>query len=192
MSTFDDRCRRWPEPDPCGRCSRECFCCPCPPYPPCPPCPYPPYPPCPPPPPPPPPSIQTLRGIQVNLLNGTSIADDASVPFDSIVNNKTSSVSYTLGSGNLIFLKPGNYFVTWSVAVNPADSGVVSFSLTLGGVDVSASQLYVVDRGVITGSALITVTTTPVNLQLVNRTGATVPYDIALDYLANLVILEVC
>ena len=156
----------------------------------CYPCPGPWTPPSPPLPPPPPCPTAHLLGLQAQLVTGTSVDNNSPVLFNSLINDKSDNINYSSGSGNFIFTKPGNYYVSWSVAISLTTPAVVRFGIQVGGSVVSSVSAYI-SRGQLTGSALITITDTPVTVQLINLTGSTVTYDAASPVLANIVFVEV-
>ena len=133
-----------------------------------------------------------LLGIQTQLLasGGASIADGATLIFDTITNDQANDISYNLATGVFTITAPGNYYVTWWVAVDGSDGPInLAFAVELnggGGVIGTAPTV----TGQINGSALITVVATPATITLVNATGATIVLaDTAVQ--ANLVITEV-
>lgn len=126
------------------------------------------------------------------MTTGASVANNNPVLFSTtLVNDQTDSVTYA-GAGTFVFTRPGNYYVSWSVAIQLTTGADVNFGLLLGTTVVAEASGYV-QRGVHTGSALITVagTAVPTVMQLINRSGNTIPYDDNTDILANIVIFEV-
>ena len=133
-----------------------------------------------------------LLGIQTQLLGdgGALVADGATVAFDVITNDQANDISYNLATGEFTVTAPGNYYVTWWVAVDGSE-GLTNLAFAVevdggGGVIGTAPTI----TGQINGSALITITTTPAVVTLVNVTGATIVLaDNAVQ--ANMIITEV-
>lgn len=137
-------------------------------------------------------STTALGGIQAQLTDagGGIIADNDNVVFNEVVNDQSPNITYNDVTGAFIITSPGNYYVDWWFAADGAGPATsVSFAIAVDGVPYSTSSTPIVS-GVIAGEALVTVTTTPVVITLVNVTGedAFVP-DIPVQ--ANIVILEV-
>jgi hypothetical protein len=133
-----------------------------------------------------------LRGVQVQLVdNGKqTVADGANVIFDTIVNLQSSDISYNALTGEFTITRTGNYSVVWWVATDGTGvNDAVYFSLKVdGGGDVTSSSPLV--TGQISGSALVTISTTPAILTLVNTSNDIVIFA-GLSVQANLVITEV-
>ena len=140
------------------------------------------FPPFPTPTPTPNPSVR-LRGLQAALTDsaGDPVADGAAVPFNSLISDNTLGVTFLPGSGTFTFGRAGTYLVNWwmalgeGAAVSGAESstaanGATAFSLTLNGT-VVASAFAGAGAGQISGSALVTVSSVPSAMQLINDTG---------------------
>jgi hypothetical protein len=133
-----------------------------------------------------------LLGIQTQLLasGGALVADGAQIIFDTITNDQANDINYNLATGVFTITAPGNYYVSWWVAVDGSDGPIVlTFAVELnggGGVLGSAPTV----TGQINGSALITVVATPATITLVNVTGAAIVLADS-PVQANLVITEV-
>ena len=116
-----------------------------------------------------------MRGIQVNLINSGdgTIDDNGTVIFDTVVNNQSTSVSYNSTTGEFTINQVGNYYVSWWVAVNGAASATtISFGVSLdSSAPIIASSAIVSDQ--LSGIALVSVTTAPSTLILVNLSGDT-------------------
>jgi hypothetical protein len=118
------------------------------------------------------------------------IPDGFQITFDTITNDQANDISYSLATGAFTITAPGNYYVSWWVAVDGSDGPIVlSFAVTLnGGSGVLGSAPTI--TGQIIGSALITVAAAPASLTLNNVTGAAIVLaDTPVQ--ANLVIIEV-
>jgi hypothetical protein len=110
--------------------------------------------------------------------------------FNTVTNDRTADISYNPGTGVFTITAPGNYYVSWWVAVDGSDGPInLAFAVELndaGGVIGTAPTV----TGQINGSALITVTITPASVTLINVTGASVVLaDTTVQ--ANMVIIEV-
>lgn len=130
-----------------------------------------------------------LPGLQVQLQSGTTLSDGFPVPFDTIVNHKSTVVRCAPGSGNLILTQPGNYYVSWSVNLDQVSAGKVRLGLTLDGTPVASTDVWL-GRAQVAGTALLTVSSVSAALQLANLTGRDLAYDTATTIRANLVILQ--
>ncbi len=133
-----------------------------------------------------------LLGIQTQLLGdgGALVADGATIVFDTITNDQANDISYNLATGEFTITAPGNYYVTWWVAVDGADGPTtLAFAVEVnggGGIIGTAPTV----TGQINGSALITIVATPAVVTLVNATGATIVLADA-TVQANMIITEV-
>lgn len=130
-----------------------------------------------------------LPGLQLQLTTGASLANQAPVLFDQVVNCKSACLCYVPGSGKIMVMQPGNYLIVWSVQLRQSSAGKVTFALTLDGTPAASTEAWL-ERGQLSGAALFTVDCTPATLSLVNRTGSAVSYDTALGIRANLVMLQ--
>ena len=120
-----------------------------------------------------PPSPPQLRGLQISLVgsSGETIARGASVPFDALNVNNTVGVGYTPSSGVINVGRAGTYLVNWWVAVADEQTAEeIAFALSLNGSDVQTSYSDV-GGGQIYGTAIVTVSSLPATLRLVNRSG---------------------
>lgn len=114
-----------------------------------------------------------LTGIQAQLVGagGTTIADGSNVIFDSVLNNQSGSISYSGATGTFTVTAPGNYYVDWWVGTDGAGPSTnVSFAIDVNGVNYSEASSPIVS-GQLSGEALVTVTTVPTQITLVNVTG---------------------
>lgn len=104
--------------------------------------------------------------------------------------NDSSGITYTIGSGTFTLTTPGNYLVNWQINVNQGAAGEVSFGLNVGGNIIASVPAYL-ERGQISGSAFVPVTTSGTTLSLLNNGTTAVNYDTALNVRANIVITQV-
>ena len=104
--------------------------------------------------------------------------------------NDSNGIVYTTGSGVFTFNRTGNYLITWQINIDQNGGSEVSFGLNVGGTLISSMPAFL-NRGQMSGSALITITTAGTTMSLVNNGSASVPYDTALDVRANIVITQV-
>lgn len=117
-----------------------------------------------------------LSGIQVELINGTNrlITNTAIIVFDTILNNRSSDISYNSSTGLFTLTKTGNYYVSWWVTTDGSSlSPTVTFALAVNGIPVSQGSSPIV-TGQVAGTALITITSTPSTVSLINVSGDTV------------------
>ena len=91
--------------------------------------------------------------------------------FDTVVNDQSPNISYNAGTGEFTISAAGNYKISWWVATNGAGAAtLVTFGIVLdAGAPVSGTSPLL--TGQVIGYALVTVTTTPGVLSLVNETG---------------------
>ncbi|WP_083258956.1 collagen-like protein [Cellulosilyticum sp. I15G10I2] len=137
------------------------------------------------------PAVQ-LSGIQAQLsASPLGIVDDGdNVIFDTVTNDQSANITYSLITGVFTISATGNYYVNWWVAADGAGvATTVSFGISVdGGPGILGSSPIV--AGQVTGSALVTVAAVPATIELVNNTGATVGYGNT-PVQANIVITEV-
>jgi len=120
-----------------------------------------------------PPTAPQLRGMQVSLVgsSGGTVEQGACVAFDALNSNNTLGVSYTPGSGKVNVARTGTYLVNWWVAIENAQTATsLAFALSLNGSDVQTSYSDI-GGGQIYGTAIVTVSSIPATLTLVNRSG---------------------
>ncbi len=115
-------------------------------------------------------------GIQAQLTDssGGTIADGSPVLFNAVLNNTNpAAITYVPASGTFIINKSGTYLVTWWVSVDGAEAATyVRFSAVVnGGMGIPADTPSVTDQ--LNGTALVTVTSTPAAISIVNQTGFT-------------------
>ena len=121
---------------------------------------------------------------------GFTIPDGGTVIFNSMVNDQSLNINYSLVTGQFTILAAGNYFVTWWVDTDGAEEQItVSFGLSLNGGPPNVGVSPIV-TGQLNGSALVTVGAAPATLQLVNATGDNVFIPLT-PVQANIVIVEV-
>ena len=114
-----------------------------------------------------------LTGIQAELVGagGTIYPDGGNVVFDTLVNNQSADINYNGATGAFTITAPGNYYVDWWVGTDGAGpSTSVSFAIEVNGVLYSESSSPIVS-GQLSGEALVTVTSVPVTITLVNVTS---------------------
>lgn len=120
-----------------------------------------------------------LRGLQVQLQseNVITVASGAPIMFDTIISPLSSFISYNLGM--ITITQSGVFYINWWVSTNSMSGGtdvVPTFSINTGGI-ISASSP--IQKGQMSGNALITVTASPVlpvTFSLVNSTNATITF----------------
>jgi hypothetical protein len=112
-------------------------------------------------------------GVQAQLDNagGGVLANGSDVAFNTVLNDQSADISYNPVTGSFTITKPGNYLVSWWFATNGAGSATtVSFAVEVNGVPYSTASSPIVS-GQLSGNALVTVTTAPAAITLVNVTG---------------------
>jgi hypothetical protein len=109
--------------------------------------------------------------------------------FDVLLNDQSPAISYDVLTGEFTISQVGNYFVTWWIATNGSGQDTdVHFTVSVGGVLYSMGASPIV-TGQLSGSALITVSSTPTIVTLVN-TSADIVSIATTPTQANIVILE--
>ena len=129
-----------------------------------------------------------LRGTEVALTGsaGATIADGAPVPFNVLVSNNTLGVTFIPGSGSVTFGRAGTYLVNWWVALGEeiatqngdqakGANTATAFSVKLNGSVVSSAYAGS-GAAQISGSSLVTVSSVPSVMQLVNNTGCSLTF----------------
>lgn len=134
----------------------------------------------------------TLAGIQMQLVGGrqSQIAPGANVIFDTAINDQSADISYNSLTGQFTISNPGNYFVSWWVATDGAGSSTdLWFSIQVtASVPVAGATPIV--TGQLNGSALVTVSSAPATLTLMNSTANPIVFA-ATPVQANIVILQI-
>ena len=136
-----------------------------------------------------------LSGLQVQLQgsSGGTVATNTNVLFDTTINAPSTDITYNAGTGTFFINTPGNYYISWWVNADGAETASnVTFGIRVisGGSDIILSTSPApITTLQLNGSALITVTTTPLVFNLFNSTGTTVTYGTG-TIQANLTIIE--
>jgi hypothetical protein len=130
--------------------------------------------------------------VQLQGSSGGTVATGTNVLFDTVINAPSPNITYNAGVGMFFINAPGNYYISWWVNTDGAEAETsVNFGIrVVGGPIISASSPSPMVTLQLNGSALITVTTTPLVFNLFNDSGATVTYGTS-DIQANLTIIEV-
>ena len=114
-----------------------------------------------------------LLGLQAQYQNASAavIANGALIPFNTVINNQSAALTLNAATGEITIAESGNYYVSWWISVDGSTVATfITFSLELDGVPLSSAAIPILS-GQLTGSDLISVTTTPAVLTLVNTTG---------------------
>ncbi len=113
------------------------------------------------------------EGIQVQLIGagGGIIEDNSNVRFDTIFNDQSSDIDYDSATGEFTIHAPGNYYISWSLAVDGAGPMTyINYTVTVNGNPYASASSPIVS-GELSGTALVTVKTVPTIISLVNTTG---------------------
>lgn len=133
-----------------------------------------------------------IGGIQTQLTEegNTLLPNDNAIVFNNLINDQSSDINYNSTTGEFTITKPGNYYVSWWVATDGSTSvPTVNFSVAINGVPHSMGSSPIVS-GQVSGSALITVVSSPTTVTLVNT--STDDIQIANTAVqANMVIVEI-
>ena len=112
---------------------------------------------------------------------GGTVPNGGAIPFNQLLSNTTLGGSFTPGVTGVTLNRAGTYLVNWWVAVDcdpPVEKETeieVGFSVNVNGSVVSTAYAGV-GTGQIAGSAVVTVTSAPAVLSLVNASGISVSY----------------
>ncbi|MFZ5975429.1 MAG: hypothetical protein ACOYU3_08485 [Bacillota bacterium] len=134
--------------------------------------------------------LAQLRAIQAQLVNGGGdvIADGARIVFDT-VNDQSPDITYNALTGEFTLNAEGNYLVTWWVATDGTlGAPNVTFAIRQGLLNIPSSSPLV--TGHVSGSAFLTVTSTPAVVTLENNTQDTVLFA-STPVQANIIIAKV-
>ncbi len=114
------------------------------------------------------------EAIQVELDSATSVTNTSNVIFNTVQNSVGTNISYNTTTGEFTISGEENYYVSWWIATNGASSSsTVEFELRLDGTRTATSgSLYT--QGIISGDAIVTVSTAPGTLTLINNSADTV------------------
>ena len=137
-------------------------------------------------------SPAVLGGTQaeLNSAEGDILPNGDNVVFNTVLNNQSSDIIYNPVTGEFTITAPGNYLVSWWFATDGAGPAInVSFAVDVNGVPYSIASSPIVS-GQLSGDALVTVTTTPTVVTLVNVTGEDV-FIPTTPVQANIVITQV-
>lgn len=119
-----------------------------------------------------------LEGIQAQLQGspGSIITDNATVIFDTIINDLSESISYNAQTGEFTISEAGNYYIKWWVATDGSAGPInMIFSIFIDGTSIASGNAPAV-TGQVDGEAFITVSDGPATVTLVNQTGAEVVF----------------
>lgn len=113
-----------------------------------------------------------LSGMQLQLTAEiVTVPNDGNVIFDTIVSSLSPVISYNSVSGEITITENGIYYINWWIG---ADGSTVApfilFSIVVSdGTEISSATPIQSDN--MSGNALLNITTAPVTLSLVNKTG---------------------
>jgi len=127
--------------------------------------------------------------LQVERLAAGSVGSGGAVLFDNVLYS-VGGISYNPATGVITFLGNGRYAVNWFVATqsSPSNIGVAFALVSDAGDDIVGNAP---DKtGEVVGFGIINVTTAPVELRLVNVSGADVYYGVQVPVKASLVVVE--
>jgi len=117
-----------------------------------------------------------LGGIQAQLAVAREVYldDGQAVVFDKILHNPNRDINYDAVTGRFSLRKRGTYLINWDVAVEGSYyRPFVRFSLRVKNAIIGSSTLPVT-VGQLSGTSLLTVKETPIELSLINDTDDTV------------------
>lgn len=128
--------------------------------------------------------------MQLRGSTGGTVADEANVVFDTVVNDQSLNINYAAGVFTVLPGGAGNYYVSWWLDTNGAQAvPYVLFEIELnGGAGIPAASP--ITTGQLSGSALLSVGAVPATITLVNGTGAAVTLATT-PVQANIIIIEV-
>lgn len=113
-------------------------------------------------------------GIQAQLTNDAAgtILDGDPILFNAVLNNANpAAITYDSATGIFTLHETGTYLVTWWVSVNRGLARTVTFSAVINGsTSIPATSPLI--TGQLSGTALVTVTTAPASISIVNQSGA--------------------
>lgn len=112
------------------------------------------------------------HGLHAQLTGSaaSTIPNGENVIFDSIISDLSSNVNYNATNGEFTFTESGNYYVSWWIAVDGAESSpFVEFTLFLDDIPVSIGASPIVSTQLV-GQALFTASENQV-LTLTNTIG---------------------
>ena len=133
-----------------------------------------------------------LKGLQLQLVGGkgSTIAVNDTVIFDSAINDQTTDISYQPLTGVFTIYTTGNYFVSWWVASEGADANnLIQFSIITNALGNAAGATPLV-TGQVSGTAFISVLSTPTALVLRNTSMNNITLS-ETSAQANIVILQI-
>lgn len=127
--------------------------------------------------------------LQVQLETPTTVAFNANVLFDTIVNS-SGGINYNPTTGVVTFTQPGRFVIHWWIATQSSmSSNGAAFALSSsqgdfleGSSPIRTSEVY--------GFGIIEVDTAPVTMTLVNITNSTVVYSSIVPLKGSMIIVE--
>ena len=126
--------------------------------------------------------------------SGGTVNNNINVLFDTVINAPTSAITYNAGTGTFFITQPGNYYISWWVNTDGAEtSPFVNFGLRIltgGSGTILASSPTPVTTLQLNGNALITAVSAPMAFSLFNNTGTAVTYGTS-PIQADLTIIQV-
>jgi hypothetical protein len=117
-----------------------------------------------------------MFGLQAELSSGEeeTVADDATVVFDTLVQDESPYLSYGTATGEITIDALGVYYISWWVATSAVVGQTsITMELQLNGVSLSGASTNVI-IGQLAGNAVVPVATTGSVLELVNISGGAV------------------
>ena len=133
-----------------------------------------------------------LSGIQLQLVGSANgiIQVNQPVIFDSTINVQSPTIGYNPTNGEFTINSAGNYFVSWWVASEGSDmNNLLQFSVVANTLGNASGDTPLV-TGQVSGTALISATSTPTLLQLRNTSANNITLA-RTPVQANIVILQV-
>ena len=114
-----------------------------------------------------------MVGIHAQLIKTANpfIEDKTAVRFDTIINQSGNDILYDICSGFFTVSKPDTYLINWHVAVGGSQSApYTKFAIQLHD-DIHSAAAYPSSLGLVSSSALVTITKPNTQLALINNTN---------------------
>ncbi len=112
--------------------------------------------------------------VQLQTTDATTIADDAPIIFNTVLNSLSPNISYNATTGEITVTASGIYYINWWLGIDGSTvAPTITYAIVTSAGDTILSSSPILSDNM-SGNALLDITAsvgTPVIIQLVNQTG---------------------